>query len=179
MSHINIEIKARCPDLSRIREILRSHDADFRGVDHQTDTYFPCRTGRLKLREGNIENALIFYRRADRPGPKQADVSLCRVHPDPAFRQVLSQALGVRIQVIKRREIFFIDNVKFHLDQVEPLGSFVEIEAIDADGSLGPDLLMEQCCHWMVRFNIQPEDRIDRSYSDMLEEIHSAQDALS
>ena len=174
MSHVNIEIKARCSDLSRIREILQNEKADFRGVDRQTDTYFPCSGGRLKLREGNIENALIYYHRPDQPGPKQADVSLCRVHPDPALRQVLAEALGVRVQVVKRREIYFLDNVKIHLDQVDPLGSFVEIEAIDADGSLGRDRLMEQCRHWMDRFGIRPEDLIDRSYSDMIEEIQPA-----
>jgi adenylate cyclase, class 2 len=173
MSHINIEIKARCSDLSRIREILRSHKADFRGVDNQTDTYFPCARGRLKLREGNIENALIHYHRPDHQGPKQADVTLCRVKPDPALRQVLSEALGVRVQVVKRREIYFLDNVKIHLDQVDPLGSFVEIEAIDPDGTLGRDRLMEQCRHWMDRFGIRPDDLIDRSYSDMIEQAQS------
>lgn len=176
MSHTNIEIKARCPDLSRMREILRMENADFCGVDHQTDTYFPCTAGRFKLREGNIENALIYYRRPNQPGPKEAEVSLCRIEPNPDLRLVLSEALGVRVQVIKHREIYFLDNVKIHLDQVEPLGSFVEIEAIDADGSLGPDLLMEQCRRWMDRFGIQSDDQIDRSYGDMLEEIRSASD---
>ncbi len=174
MSHTNIEIKARCSDLSRIREILRGEGAEVRGIDRQTDTYFPCASGRFKLREGNIENALIFYRRPNQPGPKQAAVSLCRVHPDPALRQVLSEALGVRVQVVKRREIFFLDNVKIHLDQVDPLGSFVEIEAIDTDGSLGRDRLMEQCRHWMDRLGIGPDDLIDRSYSDMIEQAQSS-----
>jgi adenylate cyclase, class 2 len=174
MSHINIEIKARCPDLSRVRKMLQSCGAEFRGVDRQTDTYFPCSGGRLKLREGNIENALIYYRRPNQLGPKQADVTLCRVAPDPALRQVLAESLGVRVQVVKRREIFFLDNVKIHLDQVDPLGSFVEIEAIDADGSLGRDRLMEQCRHWMDRFGIRPDDLIDRSYSDMIEQTRTS-----
>lgn len=169
MSHTNIEIKARCSDLSRIREILQRQGAEVRGVDRQTDTYFPCSGGRLKLREGNIENALIYYRRPNQPGPKQAAVSLCRVHPDPALRQVLSEALGVRVQVVKRREIFFLDNVKIHLDQVDPLGSFVEIEAIDADGTIGREKLLEQCRHYMDKLGIAQADLIDRSYSDMLE----------
>jgi len=171
MSHVNVEIKARCPDLSRIREILRNVNADFRGVDYQTDTYFPCASGRLKLREGNIENALIYYRRPNQPGPKQAEVTLCQLKPDPTLRQVLAEALGIRIQVVKHREIYFLDNVKIHLDHVDPLGSFVEIEAIDFIGALDRDRLLEQCRRWMDRFGIRPEDLIDRSYSDMLEEV--------
>ncbi|NLH16455.1 MAG: class IV adenylate cyclase [Phycisphaerae bacterium] len=171
MSHVNIEIKARCPDLWRAREILKQHKADFRGIDNQLDTYFPCKDGRLKLREGNIENALIYYRRPDQSGPKQANVTLCRLHPDPVLRQVLSEALGVRVQVIKQREIYFIDHVKIHLDKVDPLGSFIEIEALDLDGSIGRDRLMGQCRLWMDRFGIRSEDLIDRSYSDMIEDL--------
>lgn len=79
MSDINVEIKARRPDPERIRAILRSRDTEFKGTDHQIDTYFKVPAGRLKLREGNIENALIFYSRPDQAGPKEAEVSLCRL----------------------------------------------------------------------------------------------------
>ena len=60
MEHINIEIKAKCLNQIRIREIIKSHKADFKGIDHQIDTYFKVSSGRLKLREGNIENYLNF-----------------------------------------------------------------------------------------------------------------------
>ena len=65
MSYLNIEIKARCTDSRFIRDYLLSRGADFKGTDHQTDTYFNVPHGRLKLREGNIENNLIFYIRPD------------------------------------------------------------------------------------------------------------------
>ena len=76
MPHVNIEIKARCNDHEKIRGILKSRNADFKGIDHQIDTYFKVNNGRLKLREGNIENHLIFYQRSDQEGPKQSDVIL-------------------------------------------------------------------------------------------------------
>ncbi|MCI5058575.1 MAG: adenylate cyclase, partial [Flavobacteriales bacterium] len=66
----NVEIKARCKNPDEIRSILRSLNATFIGKDHQVDTYYECSTGRLKLREGNIENALIYYNRPDDPNPK-------------------------------------------------------------------------------------------------------------
>lgn len=84
MKHINIEIKAECNDQIRIREILKSENAEFRGVDHQTDTYFKVNTGRLKLREGNIENNLIYYIRENREGSKQADITLYKTEPGSA-----------------------------------------------------------------------------------------------
>ncbi|MBU0536174.1 MAG: adenylate cyclase, partial [Nanoarchaeota archaeon] len=73
MPHKNIEIKARCSDHARIRDILLREKADFKGTDHQIDTYFNTCNGRLKLREGNIENSLIFYKREDKTGPKKSD----------------------------------------------------------------------------------------------------------
>ncbi len=66
MPHINIEIKAKSNNQDMIRKILQSKNADFKGVDHQIDTYFKVNVGRLKLREGNIENSLIHYQRENK-----------------------------------------------------------------------------------------------------------------
>lgn len=70
MEYLNVEIKARCRNPEFIRNYLRSKNAKFTGVDKQTDTYFEVSAGRLKLREGNIENNLIFYNRNNQAGPK-------------------------------------------------------------------------------------------------------------
>ena len=70
MGNLNIEIKAKSNNNSEIRKILQSKSADFKGIDHQIDTYFKTNEGRLKLREGNIENKLIFYKRQNKKGPK-------------------------------------------------------------------------------------------------------------
>ena len=69
MKHIAVDIKARCNNLDTIRKILQSKNADFKGVDHQTNTYFKINHGRLKLREGIIENYLIHYQREKKEGP--------------------------------------------------------------------------------------------------------------
>ena len=63
MAFLNIEIKAKCNKIDEIREILKSKNAISKGIDHQVDTYFNSKNGRLKLREGNIENSLIYYSR--------------------------------------------------------------------------------------------------------------------
>jgi len=169
MSHVNIEIKAHCPNPRAIRETLRSHNAEFRGRDRQVDTYFNCFHGRLKLREGNIEVALIHYHRPNRAGPKQADVSLYHPADDVAsLKATLTAALGVMVVVEKIREIYFIDNVKFHIDTVEPLGHFVEIEAIATDPTHTPETLRQQCDHYLSLFAISDNDLATHSYSDML-----------
>lgn len=168
MSHINIEIKARSDQQNTIREILKAKNADFRGVDHQIDTYFKVNIGRLKLREGQIENYLIHYQRENQEGPKQSDVTLLKSDPQSSLKEILTKALGVLVVVDKKREIYFIDNVKFHLDEVKDLGTFVEIEAIDGDGTIGKDKLLEQCQFFLDLFKIAKEDLISVSYSDLL-----------
>jgi predicted adenylyl cyclase CyaB len=168
MAHINIEIKARSTKHDKIRAILQSLHADYKGLDHQIDTYFNVPHGRLKLREGNIENSLIHYSREDKAGPKQSDVILYRSTPNSSLKDILTKSLGVCIIVDKQREIYFMDNVKFHLDTVQELGTFVEIEAIDKNPSIGKEKLLKQCEHYLHLFGITAQELISRSYSDLL-----------
>lgn len=168
MGHVNIEIKARCGRTDRVREFLRASGADFRGIDCQTDMYFRVPSGRLKLRQGTIENALIFYRRTDQRGPKRAEVSLYRTEPNSALAEVLTCALPILVTVKKQREIYLLDNVKFHIDSVAGLGRFVEIEAIDTDGSIGAETLRQQCELYMKRLEIDAGDLAEGSYCDLL-----------
>jgi adenylate cyclase class 2 len=169
MEHLNVEIKAHCPDAAFARMVLKQANARFVGEDHQIDTYFNVPSGRLKLREGNIENHLIFYQRSDMPGPKTSEVSLLETNPNTPIKAFLTNALGALVEVDKHREIYFVDNVKFHIDRVNNLGEFLEIEAIDKDHTLGKEYLQEQCRFWMQKLNIQAEDLLSVSYSDLLE----------
>ena len=168
MRYLNVEIKARCADAGAVRHVLQRHGARFAGEDHQVDTYFHARHGRLKLREGQIERALIGYHRDDEAGPKTSEVTLEPVAPESALKVLLAEALGVLTVVDKRREIYFIDNVKFHLDRVEGLGTFVEIEAIDRDGTLGEATLRVQCAHYLSLLDLPEAALVRVSYSDLL-----------
>jgi predicted adenylyl cyclase CyaB len=165
------EIKARCDDTEKIRQILKSHKAHFVGVDRQVDTYFNCRDGRLKLREGAIENTLIHYKRENQAGPKTSKVNLYKPNDGTALRNVLKEALGVLVTVDKSREIYFVENIKFHIDTLKELGTFVEIEAIDETGEKGESFLQEQCETFLDLFGIKEDDLISVSYSDMILEL--------
>jgi predicted adenylyl cyclase CyaB len=163
-----MEIKARCSEPDKIRALLLGRNADIKGTDRQIDSYFKVPKGRLKLREGDIENSLIFYNRSNEAGPKQAEIYLYHPETNTELKEILVNALGLLITVKKKREIYFIDNVKFHIDAVENLGSFIEIEAIDTTGEIGTDKLLKQCQKYMKIFGISKEELIDCSYSDML-----------
>lgn len=168
MTHQIIEIKARARDHERPRAVLRERGARFVGRDHQVDTYFRAHEGRLKLREGGLENALIHYRRPDQAGPKHSEVTLYPADPGSTLKALLTGALGVDVVVDKQREIYFLDNVKVHLDEVRGLGTFVEIEAIDGDGSHSLEALRAQCEELMRAFGIEEQDLLAVSYSDLL-----------
>ncbi|MBK6826381.1 MAG: class IV adenylate cyclase [Chitinophagaceae bacterium] len=165
---MNIEIKAHCSDTSKVRNYLLTNNAELRGTDHQTDTYFNVSNGRLKLREGVIENNLIFYERNNQAGPKQSNFSLVKVEDATGLKASLIAALGQKVVVKKQREIWYIDNVKFHIDEVPGLGSFIEIEAGNLLADLSREQLQEQCDFYMNAFGVNAEDLIAISYSDML-----------
>ncbi len=168
MKHFNIEIKAHCRHPERVRRVLEEAGAVLRGTDEQTDVYFQVPKGRLKLRQGTIENALIFYERPNQAGPKRSDVFLYPAAESGLLREVLEKALRILAVVRKRREIYFLGNIKFHLDCVEGLGDFAEIEVMDMEGSGDCEGLRRQCEDFMRRFGIETKDLLECSYSDMI-----------
>ena len=168
MRHENIEIKARYSNLKKAREILKTTNAFFKGTDYQIDTYFKVNHGRLKLREGNIENFLIYYERENIESPKKSNVLLFKTDQNSSLKEILKKSLEILARVNKKREIYFIDNVKFHLDEVKNLGTFIEIEAMNKDAKFGKKRLLEQCKQYMECLKIPKENLVSKSYSDLL-----------
>lgn len=163
-----VEIKAVCRSHDPIREWLMKNNAEFRGVDHQIDTYFHCTFGRLKIREGEIENALIQYNRNNQAGPKKSEITLVPFEDGRQIIKALKKSLGVLTVVDKMREIYFVDHVKIHLDRVKRLGKFVEIEVIDCNDARSLTEMESTCHHYMDIFGISVQDLVEISYSDMM-----------
>ena len=166
--HINVEFKAHCENPDRVRDLLAKEGADYKGRDHQVDVYFNVPNGRLKLRKGNIENSLIGYQREDIASAKQSNVHLFRTEPGTPLEAILTTTLGVKVIIDKQRDIYFIGNVKFHVDEVQGLGSFVEVEAIDLEGNIEREKLQQQCNQYKTLLGIRDEDLLAKSYSDLL-----------
>jgi len=168
MKHLNVEFKAKTNKLVESEKKLFALNPLFIGEDHQIDTYFNVPKGRLKLREGNIENSLIYYERENTIGAKQSNIILYEHIHDKALKEILINAFGVKAVIDKKRKIYFIDNVKFHFDTVKGLGTFIEVEAIDKNASIGLEKLKEQCGQYAAFFDIAKSDYIAVSYSDLL-----------
>ncbi|HZZ29127.1 MAG TPA: class IV adenylate cyclase [Pirellulales bacterium] len=174
----NIELKARLHNLAAARIIAQRVATEYLGVQQQTDTYFYCPQGRLKLREivdyGPRPNEppqrlaqLISYDRPDELNAKQSDYQIVEI-TDPARAVALKREMGIRVVVAKRREIFLHDNVRIHLDEVTQLGTFLEFEAVlglQVNAAAGHT----QLAKLQQEFGIEPADLLATSYSDMLQ----------
>jgi len=167
MKRVNFEFKAKLRNESIIREVLKRLRARRVGIDHQIDTYFRVPQGRLKVREGKIENALIFYARSNSARARRAKIEMTLLPRRNHLKAVLAKALGTRGVVDKRREIYFVGNVKIHLDRVRGLGRFVEVEAISRAGNLAE--ARKQALRFLKLFGIKPAEIVGLSYSDMKE----------
>jgi predicted adenylyl cyclase CyaB len=164
----NFEFKARVKDLNMLEQKLLKLKPEFRGEDNQTDTYFDVKYGRLKLREGNIEKALIYYERSDSATARPSDIILFRDVAEGSLKEMLVKSLGIRAIVIKKRRIYYIGNVKFHFDVVAGLGTFVEVEALDENGKHDINELEQQCRGFLSYFGLPESDLESKSYSDMI-----------
>ena len=136
----NVEIKARVGDPAALRARVASRATAPPALLRQTDTFFRVPSGRLKLRDfGDGAGELIFYERADRPGPRESSYSRAACAGPAAVGAVLGAALGVRGVVEKRREVFRLGRTRIHLDEVRGLGWFMEIEVVLEDGEAAAD----------------------------------------
>lgn len=167
MQVTNFEWKARRTDIDSLEKKLLTLSPQFIGEDHQIDTYFAVAKERLKLREGNIENSLIYYDRKNVADPKQSNVLLYQFQPNPSLKEILQKIHGIKVIVDKKRKIYFIGNVKFHFDVVETLGTFVEVEAISS-GDIPFEKLKNQCKYYANFFGITNSDFESMSYSDLM-----------
>jgi len=167
----NIEIKARLADEQALAEVgaraaLRATDGPHEIA--QDDTFFHCDNGRLKLRtfEGG-GGELIFYRRADTAGPKESFYILAPVaDPDP-LRQALTMAYGMAGRVRKRRILYLIGRTRVHLDRVEGLGAYLELEVVLRENE-APEAGEREARELVAELGVAPAQLVEGAYVDLL-----------
>jgi homotetrameric cytidine deaminase len=162
----NVELKALDPDPARSLAVCRELGAEDKGVLRQRDTYFRARSGRLKLREQEgAEAVLIQYDRPDAAAARESRYRLTRVQDPEELRASLESALGTLVVVEKERHLLLWEGVRIHLDAVDGLGSFVELEGVAApDSDLTPE--REKVAHLQRELGIG--EILTDSYSDRL-----------
>ena len=163
----NIEIKARARDFERQTELAKALATETPTHLAQEDTFFNVPRGRLKLRKlGDGSAELIQYDREDSAEPKESRYNFLRTRDPRSLKEVLAGALGVRAVLRKKRTVYFFGQTRIHLDQVEGLGAFIELEVVLDPGqdiqygtSVAEDL--------MSKLEIRKEDLVAGAYIDL------------
>jgi predicted adenylyl cyclase CyaB len=164
----NIEIKARARNFADLRARAEKMSDLPVQVIPQEDIFFNTPQGRLKLRILADHAQLIYYTRPDQDGPKRSDYHITRSSDPENLKRVLELAYGIRGIVKKTRYLYLVGQTRVHLDDVQGLGQFMELEVVmevgqsDADGQrIAEDL--------MVALGVERADLIDGAYMDLLE----------
>jgi predicted adenylyl cyclase CyaB len=164
----NIEIKARIASVEALIPKAAAI-ADTGPVEIiQDDTFFRCESGRLKLRAfSKEEGELIFYRRADQQGPKESFYLRSPTSAPGTLRDSLSLAYGETGRVRKHRTLFLVGKTRIHLDKVEGLGHFLELEVVLAEGE--PTKVGVREAHdLMTKLGVEPSQLFEGAYVDLL-----------
>ena len=166
----NVEIKAKVDNLQAVLEKARSLTDCRPQLISQEDVFFHCPNGRLKLRFFSpVLGELIFYARANIAGPKASANQITKTDQPANLRKLLALAYGEKIIVKKTRTLIIVGRTRIHLDDVDHLGTFVELEVVLDDKE--PSSAGEQEARdLMVKLGIKEETLIEGAYADLLEQ---------
>lgn len=164
----NVEIKAHVADLPGLeRRAAELADSGPESI-YQDDTFFACPGGRLKLRDfGNGRGELIFYQRADESGPKPSYYRIAPTTDPDSLRQVLLEAYGSPGRVIKHRTLYLAGRTRIHLDRVEGLGDFMELEVVLTEDET-PDQGRAEARRLMTDLGITADALLEGAYLDLI-----------
>ncbi len=167
----NVEIKARIASVAALAREVAVFASEGPILIVQDDTFFVCPSGRLKLRAFSArEGELIFYRRADQEGPKESFYVRTPTSEPDSLRQTLALAYGEAGRVRKRRTLFLVGRTRVHLDVVENLGEFLELEVVLREDELLAAGVSE-ARELMQRLGVGSAQLVDRAYVDLLAQL--------
>ena len=165
----NVEIKAKVNDMDRQRSLLEALSRARPQVVCQEDTFFNCSAGRLKLRTFPTgPGELIQYQREDRYEPAESEYVRYLTDDPDTLKQALSKALGIRAVVRKSRSVYLVEQARIHLDEVEGLGVFIELE-VELRPEESEEIGIEVARELMEKLEISGEDLVKSAYVDLLE----------
>lgn len=162
----NVEVKFRLRDRDAVRERAIAAGFIARGVLQQHDTFFRVARGKLKLREEDGRAELIYYQRPNRAGPALSVYRIIAVEHPAQVRGLLSEAAGVLAEVRKERTLLVRGNTRLHLDRVDGLGDFGEIECVLADAE-DADRARIEVDRLLGIFGVANDELADASYFEL------------
>lgn len=166
----NIELKIRINDFKEIEESLKFLGAKYQGLLNQKDTYFNCAKGRLKIREINNKNfELIFYERPDKLINKLSNYLIMPIVGKAQLEQlknILALSMGIKTIISKSRKLWLFKSTRIHLDDVDKLGLFLELETVL--GKISKSKGEKEYSEIFNSLKLNRFEKINKSYSDLL-----------
>ena len=164
----NVEIKARIESVQALTPLAAALADQGPTEIVQDDTFLACPSGRLKLRAFSAtDGQLIFYQRPDQAGPKESFFLISPTASPDTLREALTRAYGQAGRVRKRRTLYLAGRTRIHLDRVEGLGDFLELEVVMAEGE--PVQAGVAVAHELLaKLGVAPSELVDRAYVDLL-----------
>lgn len=168
----NIELKIRMDNFKKVIFLLHKIKAFDIGEIIQCDTYYNHSDGRLKIREINNRDAeVIFYQR---PDIEKSKISKYEITPIifsqlDNFKNDLKSKYGEEVVVFKKRQLWIYKNTRIHLDSVDYLGNFLELETIVGDRKI--QKAMREHKDIIDLLKLSEYEKINTSYSNLLMNI--------
>ena len=163
----NIEVKVRLAEPRDLPQRLLHLGARFAATLRQRDVFFAVPEGRLKLRFNNDDAELIHYHRANAANLRGSDYERLPIGDGVAIQRVLGQALSIVGEVHKVRQLYRLENIRIHIDEVEGLGAFMEIEAV-VDASHDEEQCHDAALGLLRDLGIGSETYESKAYVDLL-----------
>ena len=165
---INVEIKAKLSDYESVAKKAEELAGSEGELIHQHDVFFLTPQGRLKLRRfSSGMGQLIYYEREDKEGPKPSSYQIVGTDDPDGLQKLLSSAYGVLGEVVKERYLYLLGRTRIHLDKVERLGHYLELEVVLPEGSSVEEGVAE-AESIMKELGLSDDDLVKGAYLDLL-----------
>lgn len=166
----NVEIKAPVQSVGDLIERISALANSGPEVIEQDDTFFKCDNGRLKLREfSDGSGELILYKRSNAEGPKTCHYEIVPTDAVASLRRLLGRAYGLAGRVEKLRTVYMVGRTRIHIDQVEGLGTFMELEVVLDEGE-SEAVGVREARELMAALGVEDSELINSTYVDLLNE---------
>ena len=160
----NLELKIRVISHQALKKILEQIGAQNKGILNQKDVYYSVPNGLLKLRIENLNESLIFYNRNENDKNRWSDFEVLKFTHGKG-EKFFSNLFDVEVIVKKKRELFYYDDTRIHLDTVKFLGKFLELETLVINGKVDAKNRFSKIISLL---KLDESKQIRKSYRDLL-----------
>ncbi|MEN8192790.1 MAG: CYTH domain-containing protein [Bacteroidota bacterium] len=161
---VNLELKSKIESHKSIKIILESIGAEFKNILNQKDIYYKVDKGLLKLRIENGNYSLIRYNREENNPDRWSNYHVVQLKGEET--ELLFESLfEIETEVIKTRELYLYKDTRVHLDYVENLGSYIELETVVSDSKERAKMLFDEMVNLL---KLDLSNQIRSSYRDLI-----------